>query len=53
MSFGRVSLGSNPLLQLFGSEGSLGIVVEAVLRLHETPAAVRFDSVSCSGCNSS
>ena len=43
--FGRVSLGSNPLLQLFGSEGSLGIVVAAVLRLHETPAAVRFDSV--------
>jgi len=42
--FGRVSVGSNNLLQFYGSEGTLGIIVSAVVRLTAVPDVVEYDS---------
>lgn len=41
----RESTGSNPLLYTFGSEGSLGIVVSAVVKLCPLPEATEYAAV--------
>ncbi len=44
-SFGRVSTGTNLSSMVFGSEGSLGIITSAVLKIWPLPATKTYESV--------
>ena len=44
-SFGRVSIGTNLTSLMFGSEGSLGIITSAVLKIWPLPAKKEYQSV--------
>ena len=43
--FGRISSGTNYLSQFYGSEGNLGIIVSAVIRVHKLPDIIKYDSI--------
>ncbi|MDZ7703791.1 MAG: FAD-binding oxidoreductase [Trueperaceae bacterium] len=45
MAAPRVAMGMQPQRLLFGSEGNLGLITKAVLRLHKLPEVKRYGSV--------
>ena len=43
--FARASIGFKPQNILFGSEGNLGIITKAILKIHEKPKVKKYNSV--------
>ncbi len=41
----RVSMGMNPVKLLFGNEGNLGIIVNAIIKIHPKPRFKKYQSV--------
>lgn len=41
----RTSIGMQPQLLLFGSEGNLGIITKAIMKIHKLPAAKKYGSL--------